>query len=153
MILPLLLAGWLAPAAAAPDSPRAFVERLYASYRSETWSPLSRPERVFAPPLVAAIREERRLSRDEVGFMDADPICDCQDPSGLRAQIASVTEPARGTAIVRVALRFGPSDRRDLTLRLVRLATGWRVADVASTDEPSLLADLKAWNRRKRSGR
>lgn len=153
MILPLLLAGWLAPAAPAPDSPRAFVERLYASYRSETWSPLSKPERVFAPPLVAAIREERRLSRDEVGFMDADPICDCQDPSGMRTRIESVTEPARGAAIVRVTLRFGPSDRRDLTLRLVRLPAGWRIADVASTDEPSLLADLKAWNRRKRSGR
>jgi hypothetical protein len=154
MSLPFLLAAWLAPPALpAAETPRAFVERLYAAYRSDTWSPLSRPERVFAPPLVAAIREERRLSPDEVGFMDADPLCDCQDPSGMRSRIEAVSAPGPGTAIVRVTLRFGPADRRDLRLRLVRLASGWRIADISSADEPSLLADLKAWNRRKRAER
>jgi hypothetical protein len=154
MILPFLLAAWLAPAAApAAETPRAFVERLYAAYRNPDFSPLSRPERVFAPPLVAAIGEDRRLSRDEVGFMDADPLCECQDPSGMRLSIGAVSEPARGAAIVRVTLRFGPTDRRDLKLRLVRLASGWRIADVASADQPSLLADLRAWNRRKRAER
>jgi hypothetical protein len=155
MILPLLLAAWLAPApAAAPaETPRAFVERLYAAYRNPDFSPLSRPERVFAPPLVSAIGEDRRLSRDEVGFMDADPLCECQDPSGMRPRIEAVSEQGRGGAIVRVTLRFGPTDRRDLRLRLVRLAAGWRVADVSSTDQPSLLADLQAWNRRVRRER
>lgn len=154
MILPLLLAAWLAPAAApVAESPRAFVERLYAAYRNPDFSPLSKPERVFAPPLVAAIAEDRRLSRDEVGFMDADPLCECQDPSGMRPRIEAVSEPARGAAIVRVTLRFGPTNRRDLRLRLIRLAVGWRVADVSSSDQPSLLGDLQAWNRRVRRER
>ncbi|HEY0413266.1 MAG TPA: DUF3828 domain-containing protein [Allosphingosinicella sp.] len=151
MTLALLLAAWLAPSQAA-EPPRAFVERLYASYRDPDFSPLAKPEQVFAPALVAAIREDRRLSRDEVGFMDADPLCECQDPGGMRPLVEAVSEPTRGTATVRVTLRFGPADRRDLSLRLVRLAAGWRIADVASTDQPSLLADLRAWNRRKRSG-
>jgi hypothetical protein len=152
MSLALFLAAWLAPGAApAADSPGAFVTRLYAAYRNPDYSPLAKPQRVFAPALVAAILEERRLSKDEVGFMDADPLCQCQDASGMRPLVEAVHQ-AGGTATVRILLRFGPSERRELRLRLTRGAAGWRIADVATTDEPSLLRDLQAWNRRKRSG-
>jgi hypothetical protein len=137
--------------ALAAASPRGFVEHLYAAYRNERWSPLARPALVFAPPLVAAIREDRRLSGDEVGFLDGDPVCDCQDPAGLRARILASTPGGRASASVRVALRFGDSaDRRILTLRLTRTAAGWRVADVATPDSASLLLDLEAANRRRR---
>jgi hypothetical protein len=135
--------------ALAAASPRGFVERLYAAYRSERWSPLARPASVFAPPLAAAIREDRRLSGDEVGFLDGDPVCDCQDPAGLRATILAVTPDGRADATVRVEVRFG-DDRRFLTLRLARTAAGWRVADVATPDSGSLLLDLEAANRRRR---
>jgi len=156
MLAPLLaLAAAAAPRPA--ESPRAFVERLYAGYARDSYSPLAHPERVFAAPLVAAIAEDRRLSRDEVGFMDADPLCDCQDAAGLHAAVA-VTLRGPATATARVALRFGdgpastrPENRRALILRLVRTARGWRVADVASADEPSLLRDLQAFNRRRKT--
>ncbi|MFL6858925.1 MAG: DUF3828 domain-containing protein [Allosphingosinicella sp.] len=153
MILLWLFAA-IAPAAAPPgETPRAFVERLYAGYRRSDYSPLARPERVFAPALVAAIREDVRLSRDEVGFMDADPLCECQDPAGLHAGIVSLQQAGAG-ATVRVAIRFGPApappdNRRALTLRLVRTGAGWRIADLASADQPSLLADLRAFNRQR----
>ncbi|HEX8241708.1 MAG TPA: hypothetical protein VF574_18380 [Allosphingosinicella sp.] len=138
----------LLAAAPAAETPRAFVERLYAGYRDPDYSPLARPRRVFAPPLVAAIREDRRLSRDEVGYMDADPLCQCQDPSGLQPRIGEVRGSDRGRATVNVRVDFG-SDRRELSLRLVRTAAGWRVADVATADEPSLLAGLRRFNRRR----
>jgi hypothetical protein len=153
VILPLLLAA-VAPAASPPgETPRAFVERLYAGYRRSDYSPLARPERAFAPALVAAIREDSRLSRDEVGFMDADPLCECQDPAGLHASLVSLKQ-AGAAAVARVAIRFGPApappdSRRALTLSLVRTPAGWRVADIASLDQPSLLADLQAFNRRR----
>lgn len=157
----MILAPLLALAAAGGptrESPRAFVERLYAGYARDSYSPLSHPQRVFAPPLVAAIAEDRRLSRDEVGFMDADPLCECQDPGGLHATIAAVTASGHARATARVALRFGdgpasarPENRRALILRLVRTAAGWRITDIASIDQPSLLKDLQAFNRRRRS--
>jgi hypothetical protein len=142
-LLALLLA-----AAGPAEAPRAFVERLYAGYRDPDYSPLARPERVFAPPLVAAIREDRRLSRDEVGYMDADPLCQCQDPSGMRPRIGEVRTSGRTRASVGVGLDFG-SDRRELRLHLVRTAAGWRIADVAAADEPSLLDSLRRFNRRR----
>jgi hypothetical protein len=145
-----LLAALLAAAPPA-ETPRAFVERLYAGYRDPDYSPLAHPRRIFAPPLVAAIREDARLSRDEVGFMDADPLCQCQDAAGLRPLIRQVDRPGRTTATAHVLLSLAGSDRRELSLRLVRTAAGWRVADVATADEPSLLAALERFNRRRSS--
>jgi hypothetical protein len=133
----------------AAETPRHFVERIYAGYHDPDFSPLKRPERVFAPPLVAAIREEAQASRGEVGFMDADPLCDCQDPAGMRPSVTEATQTGPAAARVRVALRFGTESRR-LALKLVRTRAGWRIADVSGPDEPSLLADLTAWNRKHR---
>lgn len=139
-------------AAPAAESPRAFVERLYAGYRDPNHNPLARPERIFASTLVAEIREDWKLSREEVGYMDADPFCQCQDAAGLRAAIADPGRSRQGSAAVRVRLSLAGSDRGDLILRLVRTTRGWRVADIATADEPSLLAALRRFNRR-RSGR
>jgi hypothetical protein len=148
MILPALLAAALAPAPA--ETPGAFLQRIYAGYRDPDYSPLDRPDRIFAPPLVAAIREDRRLSRDEVGFMDADPLCQCQDPAGLKPLIGEVKRPTARTAAARILLRFGGSDDRELRLDLVRTAAGWRVADLGTPDSPSMLRDLQRFNRRRR---
>jgi hypothetical protein len=140
--------------AAAPtaETPRDFVERLYAGYRDKDYSPLARPERIFAAPLVAAIREDSRLSRDEVGYMDADPLCQCQDAAGLRPAIREIDLSGGARAVVHVLLDFPGSDRRDLRLRLVRTGRGWRVADVVTADEPSLLESLRRFNRRRAGG-
>lgn len=143
-----LLAALLAAAAPA-ETPGAFLERLYAGYRDPDHDPLARPERVFAPALVAAIREDWRLSSEEVGYMDADPLCQCQDATGLRAAIGDVRPSARDRATAKVRISFGGSDRRDLRLKLVRTAAGWRILDIATADEPSLLAALQRFNRRR----
>jgi hypothetical protein len=150
MSLALLLAA-LAPAPDA-ETPAAFVGRLYAAYRDEDYSPLRHPGRVFARPFVAALAEDRRLYRDEVGFIDADPLCQCQDPAGMKAELGAVRQASAAFATVPVRLRFGDSDVRAIELKLVRGRAGWRIADIAAEDEPSFLQDLQASNRRKRRG-
>lgn len=145
----LAFASALLAAAPLAEAPRAFVERIYAGYRDPDYDPLARPEQVFAPALVAAIREDRKLSSDEVGYMDADPLCQCQDAAGLRAAIGDARPSGRKLAAARVRITFGGSDRRDLRLKLVRTAAGWRVADIATADEPSLLDSLGRFNRRR----
>lgn len=147
MSLALLLAAMLAPA---DETPRGFVERLYAGYSNPDYSPLDAPERVFAPPLAAAIREDWRLSRGEVGFMDADPLCQCQDPTGLGFVLGTVRRPWAGKAVVSVRLTLAGSDRRKAKLELVRTRAGWRIADIAAPDQPSLLDALRRFNRRRR---
>lgn len=143
------LLAFLLAAAPPAETPRAFVERLYSGYRDPDYDPLARPEQVFAPSLAAAIREDWKLSRDEVGYMDADPLCQCQDAAGLKAGIGEVRPSGAGAAAARVRVNFGGSDRRDLRLKLVRTAAGWRIADIVTADEPSLLAGLQRFNRRR----
>ena len=149
MIAPWLLAAMLA-ASPAGETPEAFVHRIYAGYSDPDYSPLARPERIFARPLVEAIREDARLSRGEVGFMDADPLCQCQDPAGMVPTVTGISRPTPTTATARLRLDFGGSDRRGISLRLVRAPQGWRVADIGTDDDPSLLSDLRRFNRRRR---
>jgi hypothetical protein len=142
MIL-LVLAAAVAPVG---DTPRHFIERVYAHYRDENYSPFVHPERVFAPPLTAAIREDERLAKGEVGYLDGDPLCDCQDYEKLTARIRKLDRPTRQSAGALVHLDYGNGEGRDLRLKLVLTKSGWRVADVGSTDQPSLLGALQRSN-------
>lgn len=138
---------FLAAAAAQPaDSPRAFVQRIYAGYARKNYNPLDRPDGIFAPELTAAIREDERLAKGEVGYLDGDPLCDCQDYARLGATIRSMKLIGKANAVAAVHLTYGNGEARDLNLTLLRTASGWRVADVASPDEPSLLKALEKSN-------
>ena len=138
---------FLAAAAAQPtDTPRAFVQHIYAGYAHKDYNPIDRPERIFAPKLTAAIREDERLANGEVGYLDGDPLCDCQDYVRLGATIRSLEPSGKANAVAAVHLTYGTGEARDLKLTLLRTASGWRVADIASPEEPSLLKALEKSN-------
>jgi len=149
----MMLAGLAFAAAAAEpvQTPRAYVEQLYASYGKTNFNPLTHPTHYFASRLAAAIGEDSRLARGEVGYLDGDPICQCQDPAGLRATIGPVTERRRGEAIVRVSIAFSGTKPRPATLTLIWTKWGWRIADISTPDEPSLRKALGASNARLRA--
>jgi hypothetical protein len=133
------------------------VQRVYAEYRNPDFSPFIHPERYFAPRLLEAIREDERLAGGgEVGYLDSDPLCQCQDTAGLHTQVVSVTATSGTGAIARVRLEFGPpAEHWKSIIRISLLATpaGWRIADVSSADEPSLLKALETSNRQQRTKR
>jgi hypothetical protein len=139
-------AALLAPAAAQAETAQAFLERTYAGYAREDFDPLDHLHRYFAAPLAAAIREDERLATGEVGYLDGDPLCDCQDISGLKPRVESVRMTGKRAASARVMLDFGTADQRTVVLQLVLTKHGWRVADVATRDQPSLLAALRRSN-------
>lgn len=143
----------LAAAAAQPqaESPKAFMERIYASYRNSDYSPFTRPERVFAPRLLAAINEDSRLNQGEVGYLGGDPICQCQDATGLKTTIKRVKLQSGGKATVSVSIGLEGYKPRPATFSLVRTKAGWRIADVSAPDEPSMLKGIEAANRQARA--
>ena len=149
VILAALALAAVAPAPAA-ETPRGFVERVYAQYRKPDFSPFARPERWFAARLLAAIREDERLAKGEVGFLDGDPVCQCQDSGGLKAAVTKIVRHGRDQARVRVSLSLAGEAPRPAAFSLVRTAAGWRIADVSSPGEDSLLAGLEASNRKLR---
>ena len=132
------------PGGARAETARAFLERTYAGYVHGTFNPLDHADSYFAPSLAKEIRLDS--AGGEVGYLDGDPLCDCQDISGLKPQVEWVRMRGRGAADARVLLDFGTPDERRVSLKLVLTGRGWRVQDVATKEEPSLLAALRRSN-------
>lgn len=145
----LALAAPSPPPAPQNEAPKAFLERVYAEYVLDGLSSLQHVDELFSPELAARIRRDAELAGDEVGYLDGDPLCDCQEAEGLKPHIEEVREIEKGIVEARVFLDFGPERSRAVTLRLVLTPAGWRVADVATKEEPSLLRALEESNRQK----
>jgi hypothetical protein len=103
---------------------------------------------VFDPGMIAAFREDTKLAKGEVGFVDSDPLCQCQDDSGLKATIASVTMTGPNAADVVVNLDY-PSEKAiiPLSLHLVTVNGAWRIHDLSTVDAKSYLDDLLKANK------
>jgi len=149
LILPLILIAALAADPLIPETPTAYMEHLYARYSEPTFNPLTQPGLYFAPKLAAAIEEDSRLAKGEVGYLDGDPICQCQDPAGLKAVVANERMIGTGKAEVRVSIGLDGYQPRPATFSLVQTKAGWRIADISSVDEASLLRALEQSNRAK----
>lgn len=135
-LLPLMVA-----AAAPLASPAAFVERIY---HADVADPTPFDEAtIYAPPLLALIRRDAAIGQRDggVNILDWDPLCSCQDEDGMEARF-SLRRTGAASAIADVRLAF-PSDRRRLTLKLVRLPAGWRIADIVTKDSGSLVSLLR----------
>ncbi len=145
MMLAFLLAAAATPAS---ETPKQFMTRVYAQYRNPDFSPFTHPDRYFSPQLNAAINEDSTLNHGEVGYLDGDPICQCQDSAGMQAAIARVTTEGRGKASVVVAIGWDNDPPRQARFSLVRTRAGWRIADVSGDGEPSLLGALEEANRK-----
>ena len=127
------------------------MEQLYARYSEPSFNPLTQPELYFTPKLATAIEEDSRLAEGEVGYLDGDPICQCQDPAGLQAIVANERMIGANQAEVRVSISLAGYEPRPATFRLVRTKVGWRIADISSVDEASLLRALAKSNSTQRT--
>ena len=151
-----------APARAADVSAaRAFVQQLYAHYpqpANTSFDPTgANAHAVFDPSMIALFRENARLTpKGDEGAIDSDPICDCQDVSGLRSRIGSVRLVSADTAIADVVLAFSeasPPDIDRVTLTLVTIHGQWRIYDIHTTNTPSFREYLIKANKDARQGR
>lgn len=157
-----------ATAAAAPssDAARVWVVRLYDRYRDDTFSPFgaAKPE-VFGPELIHELAENDRLTPEgEMGAIDADPICSCQDPTDMKATVFDVTMRGADRATAKVRLQWPlppdpipsqiPDYTQNVTLQLQMTPAGWRVYDIGGDGaRDSFLAYLREENRRAKGGR
>lgn len=138
---------------AAQDLPaaRAFVAHLYRAYARGEPDYLDREAgRVFAPRLLALIRRDRATTpAGEVGVLDGDPVCDCQDADGLKVGHVAVTALGPGHARADITVRF-PDGPRVISLDLAASHNAWRIADIHTHETPSLVRLLERELRRER---
>lgn len=121
----------------------AFVRQLYAAYHGDGPDYLGRQAAsVFAPPLLALIRRDAaETPAGDVGALDGDPICDCQDFGGLRLLSVKVEKAPSGETRADVHLRIS-REPRAVQLDLITVHGHWRVSDVHTAETPSLVSLL-----------
>jgi hypothetical protein len=141
ILLSLLLAG---PAAAQDlEKAKAFVTGLYAAYGKEPGPDYigKQAKQVWSPALLDLMRREAASTPEgDVGALDGDPICNCQD---YEISTVTVTVKATDTNKARADVFFLNLGRRQLvSLDLVLVGGRWRVDDVHSQGTPSLVGLL-----------
>jgi Protein of unknown function (DUF3828) len=145
-------AGWsVAGALSAPDanSAKAFLDAAYQQYRNGGKGvPLT--ARYYHSTLLAlADRDQKAAGPENVGALDADPLCDCQDWEGvwdLKIDV-QMKGTQRASANVSFALS-APGHRKKDDLRKLQIVLawergGWRIYDITSLRDPD-----KPWRMR-----
>jgi hypothetical protein len=127
------------------ESARHFLEQLYAKYTvlEKEPNPLGNDgAKLFAPELLALIREDQRRSMGEVGLLDHDPICSCQDFENLKVTEIQASPAGQNRAKAKVSFVNG-GNAVEVGFLLVRKSGQWRILDIQEPDVPSLKRYLK----------
>jgi hypothetical protein len=149
-----------APAAASGDAAdaKAFLDGLYAHYKTSkdnTFAPFDANQTdVLDPDTIALMKADEKALNGELGDIDGDWLCDCQDFESISAtvtvQSATPTE-AKATADFRDSMDGPTGKAKHDTFDLVKTPAGWRIHDMGTADQPSLrkvlqdeIAHLKA---------
>jgi hypothetical protein len=135
------------PASSGPDiaAARQFLESLYANYRVDGEGVPNQTVKetdIYDPSLLVLMHANQQAAGDgEVGYIDGDPLCDCQD-FDIRAVKLDFKAVGKNQLVATVV--FHNLDR-DTKLRLALRFTsrGWRVADVISASDGSLREGLQ----------
>jgi Protein of unknown function (DUF3828) len=91
----------------------------------------------FSPALARIIRAElRKTPKGEVGKIDGDPICNCQDWEKLSIAKLDIAKTGNTTAVASVSIK-NMDATRSLKLFLIWTAQGWRIDDIWTSDTPS----------------
>ena len=132
-------------ARAADPSAKAFVESIYAAYKGKDSKGISLEtdaavRRYFDPKLAALIIKDREDAQGEVGKLGSDPFIDAQDWE-IDAVDVAIRAIAPDKAVATVSFK-SLGEQCKIVLDLVRLKTGWRIADITSDRNGSLRAFL-----------
>ena len=146
MLLVLALTA-VAARAATGDDPHFFVSRVIAY---ETSGKTNMRSRTFLSMLTPGLRTavQTDMAGDEIGVLDADPICQCQDDDRLRMRVIAFKR-SHSAVWADIESMFA-SDARRARLKLTHTPSGWLIADIATREQPSLLAVLEASNYHRR---
>ena len=142
----LAVAAGCATAASAADlgTAKAMLEQTYRGYCRGCHVDFDRQaKRLLSQRLWALVQRDRRMTpAGDVGALDGDPICDCQDFAITRVQVEvkPAAAPDRASAVVRFR-NFG--EPQTVRLDLVVQGGGWRIDNIRSKGTPDLAVYLR----------
>lgn len=132
---------------ASAGSAEQFIRGLYAKY-----TPNGKPipfvypdaKNIVDAQMLALLKNDQDKSKGEVGAMDGDPVCNCQDWGGLKITALRATMQGNNTATADVAFTNAGSSEK-IHFSLVWVNGGWRIHDIGTKDQPSLVTYLKTY--------
>jgi hypothetical protein len=134
-----------APPVASAASAEQFLRGLYARYTPNGKpTPFAYPDAkgIADPAMLALLKGDQDKSNGEVGAMDSDPVCRCQDWNALKVTSLHATISSSHAAAADVSISDDGHIEK-IHFALVWLTGGWRIHDIGTKDEPSLVAYLR----------
>jgi hypothetical protein len=117
----------------------AFLRGVYAPYEAKGEPvDLTGPaaESILTPSLATLLRDDAQAVDGEVGVLEADPICACQD-FDIRNVVVSVEADGAGRAKATVKFK-NLGHPTQIRFDLATLQGAWRIADIHEDNLPSL---------------
>lgn len=129
---------------AATEGAEPFVRAVYAMYEANAAGEPPPPGRdpMYGRTFNAAVGADFRQNRDQVPFLNFDPVCGCQDGQ-VRLTSITVTPTERFKADAAVAFTVDGQAKTQV-LKLEREGQSWKIADVVPAGETSLLERIIA---------
>jgi hypothetical protein len=130
-----------------------FLQSVYRNYSRggpgvDVHSPKAR--KIFTTSLIALLHaDEKTAGPGEVGVLDGDPICSCQDWSGIFDLKIILRVLNAGSAKAAVSFALFPQqdgtdqDRRSLEVSLLSQGPEWRIDDILDKSDPKAPFDLR----------
>lgn len=118
--------------AAAAEGPEAFARAIFAQYVNGGPSELPPPpgqDPIFSRTMNALIGDDFRAANGEVGTIEVDIFCQCQDQDGFVVNSMAVAQSDENTAGVSVVFT-NMGNQQTAMLELVREGGNWKVDDV-----------------------
>jgi len=146
LIVPVLLLTSAILAAKTPDlskAPDELVKALYA--QAKTKSPFQSADRkvldaYFAKPLADLIVKDIRMSKNEVGAIDGDPLYDAQDLDIKNFGIGTATVMGEHALVPVTFTNMGAN--KSFIFSLIVTKEGWRISDIKYDRKRSLFHTL-----------
>lgn len=138
-----LLLCWINACGQSTASAKVFIAGLYKGYQSSQGPNYlgNAADTIFTSDLLSLIRKDQEQAEGDVGLLDFDPICDCQDFDISNVRI-DTKETAKTKLEADVHFTNTGSDV-NLGFTLVGDGKRWRIADIRSKSTPSLYQFLK----------
>ena len=152
-----LVAGTPTAAQEGSEGAEAFVRAVFQSYVDENeadW-PLgdARLDLVWSGRMAGLIRRDRALSEGDLPYLDADPLCQCQDWGAFRVEAVRIEHVARAPGR-RAFVTFTNLGEGGTTVLWLSgdPNSGWRIDDVLTPGQ-SLAEALTQSNRQREAGK
>jgi hypothetical protein len=124
---------------------KAFLDGLYAHYKTSSSNSTFQPfdansSDVLDADTIALMKADEKALNGDLGDIDGDWLCDCQDFTSITATVAvqsATPTSAKATADFHDSIDTSPKPHHD-TFDLVKTSAGWRIHDMGTADQPSL---------------